>query len=69
VEGDQDQSVGSAGRRVQSGTEDATGEDNGESVYSEMTLDPFDLASMPDLSIPGTFDDFLSMPNFFIPSA
>jgi hypothetical protein len=69
VEGDQDQSAGSAGRRVQSGTEDATGEDNGESVYSEMALDPFDLASMPDLSIPGTFDDFLSMPNFFIPSA
>ena len=64
-----DQAVGDAGRRMQSSTGDVTNENNNGSVYSDLTVDPFDLASMPDLSIPGTFDDFLSMPNFFIPSA
>lgn len=60
---------GAAGRRVQAGVEGAVDGNHDGSVYSDMTLDPFDLASMPDLSIPGTFDDFLSMPNFFAPSA
>ena len=32
-------------------------------------MDPLDFADLPDLSIPGTFDDFLLMPNFFLPSA
>jgi hypothetical protein len=68
---DGEMGVGSVvGRREQSGADDsAVDESHRGSVYSDMTLDPFDLASMPDLSIPGTFDDFLSMPNFFIPSA
>jgi hypothetical protein len=61
--------VEGSGRQTQPDTDDAIGGNNDGSGYSDMTLDPFDLASMPDLSIPGTFDDFLSMPNFFIPSA
>ena len=64
-----DQGGGSVGRREQSSADTTTEGTHNGSVYSDMTLDPFDLASMPDLSIPGTFDDFLSMPNFFIPSA
>jgi len=65
------QGAGSVTHGVQSSTDsavDGNGNDSG-SVFSDMTMDPFDLASMPDLSIPGTFDDFLSMPNFFAPSA
>jgi hypothetical protein len=61
--------IGNVGRRVQSDTDSTADEINDGSVYPDMALDPFDLASMPDLSIPGTFDDFLSMPNFFVPSA
>jgi hypothetical protein len=32
-------------------------------------MDSLEFAGLPDLSIPGTFDDFLLMPNFFMPSA
>jgi hypothetical protein len=67
--GQASQGVGNAGLRTQSGTDSTVDQGNSGSAYSDITLDPFDLASMPDLSIPGTFDDFLSMPNFFIPSA
>lgn len=34
-----------------------------------LTMESLDFASLPDLSIPGSFDDFLLMPNFFLPSA
>jgi len=63
------QTFGSTGHHMQSNTDGGKSGNNDGSVYSEITVDPFDLASMPDLSIPGTFDDFLSMPNFFVPSA
>lgn len=35
----------------------------------DLTMGSMDFAGLPDLSIPGTFDDFLLMPNFFLPSA
>lgn len=66
--GQASQGVEDAGHRTQYFAHNSADEGNSGSVYSDMNLDPFDLASIPDLSIPGTFDDFLSMPNFFIPS-
>jgi hypothetical protein len=47
----------------------AFGEDMVGLHQQDLTMDPLDLADLPDLSIPGTFDDFLLMPNFFLPSA
>lgn len=35
----------------------------------DLSMDSLDFAGLPDLSIPGSFDDFLLMPNFFLPSA
>lgn len=35
----------------------------------EINMDSFEFADLPDLSIPGTFDDFLLMPNLFMPTA
>ena len=35
----------------------------------DVGMDPLNFADLPDLSILGTFDDFLLMPNFFLPSA
>lgn len=35
----------------------------------DLPTDMLDFSTLPDLSIPGTFDDFLLMPNFFMPSA
>jgi hypothetical protein len=37
--------------------------------HQNVSMESLDFASLPDLSIPGTFDDFLLMPNFFLPSA
>jgi hypothetical protein len=37
--------------------------------HQDLSMESLDFASLPDLSIPGTFDDFLLMPNFFLPSA
>jgi len=50
-------------------TTDAFGEDVVGLQEQDLSMDPLDFASLPDLSIPGTFDDFLLMPNFFLPSA
>ena len=35
----------------------------------EINMDSFEFADLPDVSIPGTFDDFLLMPNLFMPTA
>jgi hypothetical protein len=45
------------------------GEDISGLDQQDLSMNPLDLADLPDLSIPGTFDDFLLMPNFFLPSA
>jgi hypothetical protein len=45
------------------------GEDLNGLDQHDLSMDPLEFASLPDLSIPGTFDDFLLMPNFFMPSA
>ena len=45
------------------------GEDTIGLHQEDFSMDPMAFASMPDLSIPGSFDDFLLMPNFFLPSA
>ena len=45
------------------------GEDISGLHQQDLSMDPLDFADLPDLSIPGTFDDFLLMPNFFLPSA
>jgi hypothetical protein len=37
--------------------------------HQDLSMESLDFASLPDLSIPGSFDDFLLMPNFFLPSA
>jgi hypothetical protein len=50
-------------------TTNAFGEDTIGVQQEDLSIDPLDLASLPDLSIPGSFDDFLLMPNFFLPSA
>ena len=48
---------------------DVFGEDVSGLDQQDLSMDPLDFADLPDLSIPGTFDDFLLMPNFFLPSA
>ncbi|TLD05640.1 hypothetical protein E2P81_ATG10474 [Venturia nashicola] len=45
------------------------GEAFSDSHDNDLNMDSFDFANLPDLSIPGTFDDFLLMPNLFMPSA
>jgi hypothetical protein len=45
------------------------GEDLNGLDQHDLSMDPLEFAGLPDLSIPGTFDDFLLMPNFFMPSA
>ena len=57
--------------------DDYTSDPANANVFSEdtigldqnLSMDSLDFASLPDLSIPGSFDDFLLMPNFFLPSA
>jgi hypothetical protein len=58
-----------AGRASDSEIADALGEDLDGLHQHDLSMDPLEFAGLPDLSIPGTFDDFLLMPNFFMPSA
>jgi len=51
------------------GPVNAFGEDMTGLDQHDLTMDSLEFAGLPDLSIPGTFDDFLLMPNFFLPSA
>jgi hypothetical protein len=48
---------------------DALGESLAVSSQDDFSVDSFGFADMSDLSVPGTFDDSLLMPNFYIPSA
>jgi hypothetical protein len=45
------------------------GESLAVSSQDDFSVDSFGFADMSDLSVPGTFDDSLLMPNFYIPSA